>query len=325
MKISVVIVTWNQKDLLKNCLNSLKKQTYKNFQIIVVDNSSEDKTLEFLRKDHPEIKVISLKKNFGFSVAVNKGIKTSNNSKYIVLLNNDIVADKNFIKYLFESLEKDKEKKYCGTTAKILDFSRGNILSSAGDFMNNVGQSFSRGLGKSADKFNKPEEVFMITGGASIFRKSVFKKIGFFDEDYFIYGEDSDWCFRAQLLGCKFWYEPKAIVYHHCKASTKKMAGIIDYFHFRNMTLTTLKNFPLRLFFKKWRFITIPLIHLNTMFYMTIKGHLKEAIKADLWIIFHLPKIIKERLLIQSKIKVSVEYINNWLMPKKVRFLDLLK
>ena len=104
MKISVVIVTWNQKDLLKNCLNSLKKQTYKNFQIIVVDNSSEDKTLEFLRKDHPEIKVISLKKNFGFSVAVNKGIKTSNNSKYIVLLNNDIVADKNFIKYLFESL-----------------------------------------------------------------------------------------------------------------------------------------------------------------------------------------------------------------------------
>lgn len=322
MKLTVVVITWNKKDLLRNCLKSLDRQTYKNFQIIVVDNGSKDKTLEFIRKYYPKVRTISLKRNLGFSIAANEGIKASN-SEYIILLNNDTVVDKNFVKYLFESL--DNNRKYCGCTAKIIDYSNKNILASAGDMMNDVGQSFSRGLGDRIDKFNEAEEVFFITGGASIFRKKVFEEIGFFDEDYFIYGEDSDWCFRAQLFGYKFYFEPKAVVYHHCKASSKIFSKTIDYFHFRNMTLTILKNFPLRLFLKRWRFITIPLVHLNTFFYMMIKGNLKEAIRADFWIITHLVQIMKKRSLIQSRRKVSIDYLNNWLEPKKLRFYGLLK
>ncbi len=320
MKISVIIITWNGKDLLKSCLGSLEKQIYKNFQIIVVDNGSKDKTLEFIKKNYPNIKTIEFKKNSGFSKAANKGIKASK-SEYVILLNNDTVADRNFVKNLSKSLI--SHKKYCGCTAKIINYFDKNILASAGDIMNNVGQSFARGLGDKASKFNKPEEVFLITGGASIFRKKAFEEIGFFDEDYFIYGEDSDWCFRAQLFGYKFWYEPKAIVYHQCKASSKKMSNIIDYFHFRNMTLTILKTFPLKLFLKRWRFITIPLVHLNTFFYMTIKGHLIEAVRADFWILKCLPQILKKRSIIQSKRKVTIDYINNWLVPKKLRFYNL--
>ena len=322
MKVTVIIITWNKENLLKNCLSSLEKQTYKNFQTIVVDNGSSDRTIEFIKEFYPKIKIINLEKNLGFSIAANEGIKASE-SKYVILLNNDTVVDKNFVKNLFESL--DNHREYCACTAKIIDYFNKNILASAGDIMNNVGQSFSRGFGDRIDKFDRPEEVFLITGGASIFRKNVFKKIGFFDEDYFMYGEDSDWCFRAQLFGYKFCYEPKAIVYHYCKATSKSMIKIIDYFHFRNMTLTILKNFPLGIFFKRWRFITIPLVHLNTFFYMTIRGHLKEAIKADFWIMKHLHQIVRKRLAIQSKRKVSIDYINNWLKPKQIRFFQFVK
>jgi GT2 family glycosyltransferase len=321
MKASVIIITWNKKDLLKNCLDSLEKQSCKNFKTIVVDNDSKDKTIEFIKKYYPKTKIINLKKNFGFSIAANIGIKASK-SEYFILLNNDTVVDKDFVKYLIESL--DNNQKYCACTAKIIDFFNKNVLASAGDSMNNVGQSFSRGLGDKANRFNKPEEVFLVTGGASIFRKRVFEKIGYFDEDYIFSGEDSDWCFRAQLAGYKFFYEPKAIVYHHGQASSKSISKIIDYFHFRNMTITILKTFPTKLFFKRWRFILIPLVHLNMFFCITLKGHFKEAIKADFWIIKHLRQIFIKRLEIQSKRKVSIEYINSWLEPKKIRLFNSL-
>jgi hypothetical protein len=324
MKISIIIVTWNKKDLLKDCLNSLKKQTYKKFQIIIVDNYSKDKTLEFIRKYYPEVKVISLKRNFGFSVSVNKGIKASS-SDYIILLNNDTVVGKNFVKYLFESLGKNKNNKYCASTAKIIDYSNRNILASAGDFMNNVGQSFPRGLNEKANIFNKSEEVFLITGGASIFKKSVFGEIGYFDEDYFFSGEDSDWCLRAQLLGYKFLYEPKAIVYHHQKATSEIMSKEINYFHFRNMMITIIKNFPTALFFRRWRFITIPLTSLNTTLYLSFTGCLKEAMLAHFWVIKNLHQILKKRHSIQLKRNVSINYLNNWLQPKKIRFYGLSK
>lgn len=319
MKVSVIVITWNRKDLLKDCLDSLRKQSYKNFETIVVDNGSKDESIEFIKKYYPKTKTIHFKKNLGFSIAANKGIKASK-SEYFILLNNDTIVDKNFIKYLVESL--DNNRKYCACTAKIINYFNKNILASAGDLMNNAGQSFSRGLGSRADRFSKQEEVFLLTGGASIFRKDFFKKIGYFDEDYFFSGEDSDWCFRAQLFGYKFFYEPKAIVYHHCKASSRSISKVIDYFHFRNMTITILKNFPLGLFFKRWRFVLVPLIHLNTFSHMTSEGHLKEAIKADLWIIKHLRQILRKRSKIQSKRKVSIEYINNWLEPKEIRFLS---
>lgn len=324
MKVSIVIVTWNKKNLLKRCLESLNKQSYKNFQIILVDNGSTDGTINFIKKYYPRIKIVAFQKNLGFSKGANEGIKTSK-SEYVILLNNDTIVDEDYIKNLLKTMNRLKFKGYCGCAPKMIDFFDRNVLVSAGDMMNDVGQSFPRGLDENKDSFNKGEEVFLVTGGASIFRRKVFEEIGFFDEDYFVYGEDSDWCFRAQLAGYKFYYEPKALVFHQCRATTKNMSKVIDYFEFRNMTITILKNFPLKLLFKKWRFVTIPLVHFNTIFYMAIKGCLKEAIRADFWIITHLIRIIKERLLIQSKRKVSIDYLDNWLVPKKLRFYGLLK
>jgi len=321
-KVSVVITNWNGINFLPDCLPALRNQSYKNFELILADNGSVDNSVEFFQSNFPKAKIVKLKKNYGFPRIANEGIRAAK-SKYVILLNNDTKVDRNFIKNLVDAL--DKHPDCAGCTSKIIDFFDHNILGAAGDVMNIVGQAFPRGFLEKVSKYNNPEEVFMITGGASIYRKDVFKKIGFFDEDYFIYGEDSDWCLRAQLMGYRFWYEPKAIVYHRCKATTKHMSKIVEYLQFRNMTITILKNFPIQIFFKKWRFITIPLVHLNTILYMTFKGCFKEAILADLWIIFHFFQIMKKRFFVQSNIKVGVDYIGNWMQPKKLRFYGLFK
>jgi GT2 family glycosyltransferase len=319
MEATVILVTWNNLKLTAECLKSLQKQNFKDFKILLLDNASTDQTPEFIKVKFPSVQVIKLKKNLGFSKAVNEGIKISN-TEYIILINNDTVLDKNFISYLIKFL--DKNKKYCACTSKMINMSDRKTIAAAGDFMNDVGQSFSRGLGDGIDKWDKPDEVFLITGGASIFRRKVFEDVGYFDEDFFIYGEDTDWCFRAQLMGYKFFYEPKAIIFHHCKASSEKINKIIDYFHYRNMKIIIIKNFPLKLFFKKWRFIKIPLVQLHMAFYLLIQGNFFQVLSADFWIIKNIFKLIKKRNLIQAKRKVTVNYINNWLQPKKIRLLN---
>jgi hypothetical protein len=91
------------------------------------------------------------------------------------------------------------------------------------------------------------------------------------------------------------------------------------------MTLAIIKNFPWQLFLKRWRFITIPLVHFNTILYLTFRGLLKEAILADFWILIHLLKILKKRWIIQKTRKVSIDYLDNWMEPKKIRLWGLLK
>ncbi len=319
MKATIIVVTWNNLKLTIECLKSLQKQNFKEFKVLLIDNASADQTPKFIKLKFPSVEVIKLGKNLGFSKAVNEGIKISK-TEYVIVINNDTILDKNFIGYLINFL--DKNKNYCACTSKMINMFNRKKIAAAGDFMNDIGQSFSRGFGDEIDKLNKPEEVFLVTGGASIFRRKVFDDIGYFDEDFFIYGEDTDWCFRAQLMGYKFFYDPKAIIFHHCKASSKKMNKIIDYFHYRNMKIIIIKNFPLTLFFKKWRFLKIPLVQLHMAFYLLINGNFLQALSADFWIIKNLFKLIKKRSLIQAKRKVSVNYIDNWLQPKKIRFLN---
>lgn len=322
MNVSVVIPNWNGKGLLKDCLRSLSYQSITDFKIIVVDNGSTDGSVEFLRKHHPEIKLIGFKRNLGFAKAVNQGIKASN-SKYIVLLNNDTRVDEDYLAKMFEVLEKRHE--ICGVAPKVLNFSNPRVVDSAGDMMNTVGQAFHRGYGDKSNKWNTPGEVFLITAGASMFKREIFKKVGFFDEDYFAYGEDVDFCLRAQIMGHKFWYEPKAIVYHKHKATACRIPRKVEYLQFRNMTLTILKDFPWQLFLKRLRFIVIPLVHLNTIFYMVFHGYLREVLLAELWVFVHLPRALQKRWRIQKTRRASIDYLDRQMEPKKIRFYGLLK
>lgn len=318
--VSIVIPNWNGKTLLRECLYSLKKQSYARFKIIVVDNGSTDGSLDFLKFYHPEVKVIRLEKNLGFSRAVNEGIKLAR-TKYVALLNNDTKVSKNWLLFLIRAIQKNKP--ISAVASKMILMS--GKLDSAGDTMNSVGQAYHRGYGDDPQKWNEPGLVFLVTAGASLYKRRVFSEVGMFDEDFFAYGEDVDWCLKAQLYGHKFWYEPSAIVYHRHKATASRIRRKVEYLQFRNMTLTIIKNFPFRLFFRRWRFITIPLVHFNTLIYMTLHGLLKEALLADFWILTHFLKILQKRWQIQKTRRVSINYLDSQMEPKKIRLYGLLK
>lgn len=317
-EISVIIPNWNGSELLKKCLDSLKKQTYKDFEILVIDNGSSDGSVELMKKKYPEVNLIELKNNTGFAPAVNLGIKICT-GLYMVLLNNDTVADKNCLRYLADSA---KKKKDCGMiAAKILQMDNPGLIDSAGDYIDAVGHANNTGYGeKDGESFNAGKNIFLVSGGGCLIKREVFETADFFDADYFAYMEDVDFSLRAQLVGFKAWYEPRAVIYHKHKATSSKMPAFTEYLQYRNMTMTVIKDFPTELFLKDFNWLKIALVNLNTIRFLAGQGYLIEALKAEWFVAVNFFKLLKKRKKIQEGIKVPVGYILENIHPKKITF-----
>lgn len=315
---SVIIPNWNGEQLLGDCLKSLSGQTFKDFEIILVDNGSKDGSAEYVSDNFPQVKIIRLQKNFGFAKAINEGVKASD-TKYVVFLNNDTAVDKNFLSNLI--ICADKHPECISINSKLLNFYDRKKIDGVGILINEVGQARSIGW-QEEDKGQYEQEnyIFGATGGASLFRRENFIKVGYFDESYFMYSEEVDFAFRAQFLGYKSIYCPQAVVYHKHKATAKKSLNNIEYWQFRSMTQTIIKDFPSFILFKKLRWLKIILVHFNTYFYQIKNGFFWSPFLADLWILFHLPYILKKRKRIQGNRKVGDKYIENFLSEKKITF-----
>lgn len=323
IKVSIVIPNWNGLQFLKICLSSLEKQTFKGFEIIIIDNGSLDGSKEFISRNYPKIILISLDKNIGFSPAVNLGIKQAK-GEYIFLLNNDTKVEANCLEFLVKALKSHHDVGM--VAAKMLQFHNPDLIDSAGDYIDAVGHANNLGYGeKDSKKFNKPKYIFLVTGGGSIFKKEVFEKVGLFDEDYFAYMEDVDLSLRAQFAGFKGYFEPRAIIYHIHKATSNRNKAFTEYLQYRNMTMTVLKDFPGKLFFQDFNWLKILLVNLNTIRYLTSKGYIKPALKAEWYILINFLKILRKRKKIQSNIKVDINYILENIQPKKITFFNFFK
>lgn len=321
--VSVIIPNWNGKELVKECLDSLQAQQYKNFETIVVDNGSTDGSIELISTTYPKVKIIPLDKNYGFAKAINEGVKKSK-SKYIFLLNNDTSVDSGCIYNLIKTAQ--THPRVASVGCKLLNYFKRDIIDGVGILISEVGHGQSIGYReKDNGRFNSEEFVFGVTGGAALFNRGVFISVGFFDEDYFMYYEEVDWAFRAQFLGYKSIYCPGAIVYHKHKMSSKKRPQFVEYWQFRNMTQTIIKDFPTEIILRDWRWLKIMLVHFNTIFYQLRSGFIWPPFAADIWIILHLPKILKKRRQVQSMRKVSVNYIESFLEKKHIRLWGIFK
>lgn len=306
-QISVVIPNWNGENFLKICLPSLTGQTERGFEVLIVDNNSSDNSINYIQRNFPKFKVIPLSKNFGFARAVNEGIKKAN-GEYVVLINNDSKIDSNCLFYLQRAAQAHPEVGFI--SAKILSLKKKGLIDNAGDNIDASGHLIIRGHNqKDHPQFNKEGYCFLASGGGSLIKKEVFKKIGYFDEDFFMYMEDADFFFRAQLAGFKGWFQPKAVIYHIGKGTSSKNLAMVEIQNFRNMTMTIIKNFPLKLLLSDLNFIKIFLVNLNTIIYLSKKGYLFQAIKTELEVFFKLPILLKKRLKVQSLKKVSDGYI----------------
>lgn len=313
-RVAIVVLNWNGiKDTL-SCLNSLQKQSYKNFNIIVVDNGSNDESRSLLMRynlKHKNTFVIYNTKNLGFAGGVNTGIKYAldNGFEYIALFNNDAISDKNWLQGLVDSIQ----PKEIGISTGLLLRENGKTIDSTGDWYSIWGLPFPRDRNNSTSKAAKSGVVFGATGGASLYKSELFKTIGLFDEDFFAYYEDVDISFRAQLAGWSVVYEPKSVAYHKQGATANKISGFATYQTFKNLPLLFIKNVPRRLLFSigfRFYFAYI-MMFLNA----TKNGSGKQAIKGLAKSIALKPKKIRERHQIQKSKRVGDDYIKSILWP----------
>lgn len=242
-QVTVVIPNYNGGAFIGKCLHSLRKQTPRDFEVIVVDNGSTDGSCEMMTERYPEVQLIKLSENTGFCKAVNIGIRAST-TPFVILLNNDTEADPDFVQNLYQAIQYRKKAFSCG--AKLLQYDRRDLLDDAGDFYNALGWAFARGKGKKDVGFDKSCRVFSACGGAAIYRKSVFDEIGLFDEEHFAYLEDTDIGYRARIYGYDNWFIPSAKVYHMGSATTGSMYNQFKIrYSSRNNIYMLYKNMPI--------------------------------------------------------------------------------
>lgn len=211
MKVTIVIPNYNGKHFMEPCLSSLSEQTYKDFHILVVDNASSDGSIEYMEENYPDIELIKLQKNYGFSKAVNIGIQYSR-TPYVILLNNDTTVDTRYVEEMVKAIE--KSSKIFSVSSKMIQMYHPELIDSAGDLYTLLGWGVCRGCGRPVSNYTKYDEIFTACAGAAIYRRSVFDEIGYFDENHFAYLEDIDIGYRARIYGYYNMYCPTALVYH---------------------------------------------------------------------------------------------------------------
>lgn len=241
----MIVVNWNRCGLLRACLRSLLEQRGTKPEVIVVDNGSNDGSVEMVEREFPETILIRNKANRGFCAANNQGFAAAK-GRLIALLNNDAEADPQWLTELARVFE---NRPNVGMAAsKILIHSDRRRIDKAGLAIWPDGQNRGRGSGAWDDgRFDDEEEVLCPDGCAAMYRKAMLDGTGGFDEDFFAYGDDAELGIRAQIAGWKCIYNPKAIVFHH-RGSTLGKASVARLVLIeRNRVLLAAKLFPLRL------------------------------------------------------------------------------
>jgi GT2 family glycosyltransferase len=308
LKPYVVIPNWNGAADLAKCIDSLLTQSVQ-AKIVVVDNGSTDESLDILKSNYSEVGIVSLQKNHGFAGGVNAGIEMSMNegADCIALFNNDATGDKNWLKNLIDCL--DKNPKAGIVTSKIVS-SNNKLIDSTGDIYTVWGLPFPRGRGEPiSDKYDQDQTIFGASGGASIYRTTMFRQIGLFDEDFFAYYEDVDLSFRAQLAGWKVMYEPKAVAYHQISATSSKIKGFATYHTFKNLPCLMWKNVPTRLMLRVFpRFVFAYFMIWGSAI---LRGEVWSSSRGVLMSILLWPKKLIQRFTIQKSRKTSIAYIDS--------------
>ncbi len=243
--VSVVVVNHNRAELLRECLTSLLRQSYRPLEILVVDNGSEDHS-DAVVASFPEERVglKSMGRNLGFAAGSNIGIRESK-GEMVALLNNDAVAGPCWIEELVEAMRSSSQVGMCAS--KVL-FLGSNVIDKVGHLMYPDGQNRGRGTGEEdRGQYDRQEEVFFPDGCAALYRRQLLNEVGGFDASFFAYGDDADLGIRARWLGWKCLYVPEAVVHHHHSATSGPYSREKIYWVERNRFWLAVKNFPLPL------------------------------------------------------------------------------
>ncbi|MDD5625789.1 MAG: glycosyltransferase family 2 protein [Patescibacteria group bacterium] len=348
-KISIQIVTWNSRRFIKECLDSILAQTYRNFSVLIVDNASCDSTVEFVEKNYPNPNSLLAKakkilnsrpsifvfrniKNLGFSGAHNLGL-TLGQADFVLVMNPDILLEPDFLEKIIKTAQENESAASFGGKILKIKFDqeelaekvKTNIFDSTGLLFLKNSRIVDRGENEEdRGQYDKKEEVFGISGACVLYRKSALEetkiktdssKAGseYFDEQFFAYKEDADLAWRLRLAGFGAIYEPEAKAYHFRQGAPKDrrfyQSQTVNFFSYRNHLWMVLKNIYWKNFFS--RFLFIFWYQLLKTFYLFFRQP-KNLFLAKLSFFRGLPEMLRKRKYILKMAKVGPEEIKKW-------------
>jgi GT2 family glycosyltransferase len=307
--VTVVVPNWNGERFLRTCLGSLRLQSFEEFETVLVDNGSTDGSVALASRDFPEVRVLPLPENRGFSAAVNAGIQASG-AEHVALLNNDTETDPGWLEALVEAADAYPEAGFFAS--KLVDFYDRRILDGAGDVLRRSGLPYRLGHGEpDRGQYDAATYVFGACAGAAMYRRSMLDDVGLFDEDFFANCEDGDLSFRAQLAGYRCLYVPTSAVYHMGSATFGKRTPTSTRLGTRNSLCLLVKNLPAPLVPGSLPFVLAGQLSrlVVTASTSTLRAHI-EGLAGALRL---LPLMWRKRREIQKRRQVPIEYIRGLL------------
>jgi GT2 family glycosyltransferase len=318
---TVIVLNWNGRDLLEECLSSLAAQTDQDFETLVVDNGSTDGSVDFVRANFPKVRIMALPENYGFAKGNNIGMRAVRTER-IALLNNDTRVDPAWLEKLNAAMDAHDDVGLCAS--KMLNYFHPDMIDTAGDELG-VALAFKRGMGERDNgDYSTSCFVFGACAGAALYRKRLLDQVGLFDESFVTNYEDVDLSFRAQLAGYRCLYVPDAIVYHKV-GETKRRSGWTRVQSHRNRILLWLANAPSDLIAK---YASALILREATILLYAAGFRRRSLAKPDAdglrvllrsysLVLRGLPEAMRKRREVQSRRVVTSKYLESLMRPTR--------
>lgn len=328
-KVSILMCHMNGEEIIDNCLKSLSKTDYPNFEIHILLNNTTDNSEEVIKKYNVRIHKSKVNLGFtgGFNLLVNK-LKNSQ-SKYFVSINNDTEVEPNWLTELVDFAEKNNADILQPKVKSLGNKNMFEYAGAAGGFMDKYGYPFCRGrifsvAEEDKGQYDTPRRIFWACGSCALFRKGLFDEIGLLDKDFFMYAEETDFCWRANIAGAKIFSVPSSVIYHigHYSIKKEKMEAQREYCLHRNTLIMFFKNYSNESI-KKLKFRRILLEIMSGLAFPRTK--LIPVIKSLIWIRKNRKLIQEKHDEVQKLRKISDEEVAKNMLDKSIVFSFFLK
>jgi GT2 family glycosyltransferase len=299
MLVSIIIVNFNGLNRLQKCINSILKNNYRKYEIIIVDNNSNDGSIDFVKKEFPKIKLIKLEQNYGYAKPNNIGAKIAQ-GEFLFFLNNDTIIQPTTIKELVNAMEKP-EIGICQSLLLHPDRS----VDSSGDYVNHLGFPYS-----SKTQTTKMKSILSARGAAMMVKKKIFLELLGFDEKFFVSFEDVDIGWRSWLWGYKILLVPSSVVIHEGGVTVNKLSKIVKFHGIKNFLILNLTFYERPIILS---FFNILFLFLTTKFSKNCRNEKNPifyptfftSLRGFFWILKNIKYILNKRKLIKSNRKLS--------------------
>jgi len=315
-QVSIIILNWNGQEYLPRCLDAIAKQTFTDYEVIIIDNASTDHSVDHIEQRWPGFQVVRLKENLGFAIANNLGANMARGN-WVALLNNDAYPRPEWLENMVKAIQ--NYPTYSFFASCMLQANNPNLVESAGDTYHISGLAWPRSRNALYENVRlETEEVFSACAAAALYKREAFLQVGGFNEKFSSHHEDVDLGFRLRLQGYRCLFVSEAIVLHVGSASYGAQSDRVVYQVNRNLVWSFITNMPGSLF---WKYLPAHIFsNLIFLFYYTFRNQAGAIWRAKLDAIRGLPAAIRERGLIQKNRKVRSAEISkamdhSWLNP----------